>query len=287
MKIQCGVALSMDWLGDIPALKSSVVRFDDAGFDHVSTAGHLLTNRLGRYEAFPPPTYSLPYRDPFVFCSYLAAITNRVTFRPGIFILPMFPTALVAKQAADLSLMSGGRFSLGVAISWQEAEYRALGQDFSTRARRLEEQIEVLRMLWTQPLVTFKGRFHDIDEIGIGQLPESPIPIWIGCGPQPKLLRRVVELADGWLPGGASDVAEPVEQIRAIAAEVGRSSVVGVAARVMVGDDLDDVVAQARRQLQGGATEITLALGPGPSDEDGTSALIDARKRLEDADLGV
>lgn len=151
---------------------------------------------------------------------YLAAVTQRLAFRTSILILPLFPTALVAKRAAELSLLSGGRSQLGAGISWNLVEYEALGQDFKTRGRRLEEQIVGLRRLWTEPFVTFDGRFHTLHGVGLNQLPQQPIPVWIGCAPEEPLLRRVARVADGWLP--QVDPEEPLGRLRGYLTETGR-----------------------------------------------------------------
>ncbi len=285
--MQYGVALSMEWLADLSAVKTAVVTADEEGFDFVTTSGHLLTASSGRYPQLPPFTYGLPYRDHFVLYSHLAALTSRISFRTAILILPTLPTAVVAKQAADLSLLSGGRVQLGVGVSWQEAEYRALGQDFHQRGRRLEEQIEVLGLLWSEPLVTFKGRFHDLDDVGLGQLPDSPIPIWIGCGAEPHLLKRVVDLAVGWIPGGVLDFSEPVQHLRELAQAAQRTEVVRVSGRVVVTDDADQVIADARRQVEAGATELTLALPPDVGARAGVAVLIQARRWLTEAGVGA
>ena len=160
MKFGAGFALTAQ--ADPIALRDMAQTLDGAGFDYVTTAGHLLCAPPDSHPGRPLPTYVGPFREPFVFFAYLAAVTQRLAFRTSILILPLFPTALVAKQAAELSLLSGGRFQLGVGISWNQAEYEALGQDFKTRGRRLEEQIVVLRRLWTEPFVTFEGRFHKL-----------------------------------------------------------------------------------------------------------------------------
>jgi alkanesulfonate monooxygenase SsuD/methylene tetrahydromethanopterin reductase-like flavin-dependent oxidoreductase (luciferase family) len=213
-----GTSFSFDWLTDLGALRDAAQALDEGGVDYVTTAGHVLTTRAERYPERPMVTYALPYRDPFVLFADLAARTRRLRFRTGIVILPLLPTALVAKQAADLSLISDGRFELGVGISWQEAEYRALGQDVHTRGARMVEQIEVLRLLWASPTVTYRGRFHTLDDIGIGQLPDAPIPIWIGCGDRPDLLERAGGIADGWLPLGAPADRGPADALAAGAA---------------------------------------------------------------------
>src|SRR5581483_10465226 len=119
----------------------------------------------------------------------------------NILILPLYPTVIVAKQAAELQQLSGGRFELGAGISWNQAEYEAAGQDFSTRGARMEEQLQVLRKLWTEPYVTFHGRWHHLEGVGLNRVPAQPIPIWIG-GSHERVLRRAARLADGFIPLG-------------------------------------------------------------------------------------
>src|SRR5205085_3711779 len=125
--------------------------------------GHLLAVEAGRFADRPTPTYAGPFHDPFVLFGYLAAVTQRLHFRPSILILPLYETAVVAKQAAELQQLSGGRFELGVGISWNPAEYQALGQSFQDRGARIEEQLLVLRKFWSEPYVTFEGRWHKLD----------------------------------------------------------------------------------------------------------------------------
>jgi probable F420-dependent oxidoreductase len=281
--MQIGASLGMDWLADIAGVRQAAIDLDGAGFDYLTTAGHLLTAPLGRYPERPPAVYSVPYRDPFVLFSHLAAVTSHISFRTAVLILPMFPTALVAKQAADLSLLSGGRFQLGVGISWQEAEYLALGQQLRARGRRLEEQIEVLRLLWREPVVTFKGRFHDIDGIGIGQLPEHPIGIWTGSGAEPRLLRRAAELADGWMPAAGVRSAEAVRMLQAFAHDAGKAGGVAVTGRVTAEPDVEAVVADARSQVEAGATELTVSPPASADIAAGVAAVIAARARIADA----
>ncbi|OGO27442.1 MAG: LLM class F420-dependent oxidoreductase, partial [Chloroflexi bacterium RBG_16_54_11] len=144
-------------------------------------------------------TYKNPFFEPFVLFSYLAGLTRKIELVTGIIILPQRQTALVAKQAATLDVLCQGRLRLGVGLGWNEVEYVALGQDFHNRGRRLEEQITVLRMLWTQPLVKFEGRWHTIPDAGINPLPgQRPIPIWFG-GRDERALRRMARLGDGWI----------------------------------------------------------------------------------------
>jgi probable F420-dependent oxidoreductase len=272
--VKIGSTFSLDWLEDLGAAREAAQALEEAGFDSVATAGHVLTAARGRYPDRPEATYALAYRDPFVLFTHLAAATRAIHFRTAILILPLYPTALVARQAADLSVVSDGRFELGVSISWQEAEYVALGQDIHTRGRRLEEQLELLRLFWSETLVTFHGRFHTIDGLGLGALPAHPVPIWIGCTPQPRLLRRVARLGDGWLP--IVDPSPHVEELQAYAREAGRDpAALGIAARLnATGSDPETWVAEAKRFREAGATEITLSPPPGANATDGVAAMI-------------
>jgi len=176
MKFGAGFALMAQ--ADPIALRDMAQTLDGAGFDYVTTAGHLLCTPPDSHPGQPLPTYVGPLREPFVFFAYLAAVTQRLAFRTSILSLQLFPTALVAKQAAELSLLSGSRFQLGVGISWNQAEYVALGQNFKTRGRRLEEQSVVLRRLWAEPFVNFEGHFHKLSGVGLNQLPQKPQVDW-------------------------------------------------------------------------------------------------------------
>jgi probable F420-dependent oxidoreductase len=279
--MEFGTSFDGEWLADIGSLRRAASELDEAGLDFVSYGGHVLTSRLGRYER-PASTYAVPFRDFFVLFATLAATTTRLRFRSGILILPMFQTVLVAKQAAELSLVSEGRFELGVGISWNEPEYRAMGQELSTRGRRLEEQIVVLRRLWTEEFVTYHGQFHDIDDLGIGQLPASPIPIWIGCGESATTLSRVARLADGWMPIGPTS-KETIDGLQAAASAAGRSTPIGVTCRVVARpDDLGAVLADARALVATGVSAISVSPPPGSDVATGIAAVIATRDALLD-----
>jgi probable F420-dependent oxidoreductase len=163
-------------------------------YDHVLGANKGDPNWQGRY------SHEDAFHEPFVLFGYLAAITQRIEFATGILILPQRPAALVAKQAAQLDVLSNGRFRLGVGIGWNQMEYEALGYDFRNRARRMEEQIALMRELWTKPLVTFKGDFHTVTDAGLKPMPiQQPIPVWFGGGTKEAVMRRIARLADGWI----------------------------------------------------------------------------------------
>lgn len=277
--MRIGAALTHDWLEDLAQLESLVQRLEDGGFDVVTTSGHILTADGGRYPDRPEGTYAAVYRDPFVLFTHLAARTQRLTFRTSILILPLYPTALVARQAADLSALSGGRIELGIGISWQPAEYAALGQDFRTRGARVEEQIEVLRLLWSAPLVSFHGRFHEIDGLGLSVLPPRPIPILIGCAPLEPLLRRVARLGDGWLPN--VDPTGHVGPLLDYTREAGREpSALTIVGRVPTGPSAPAPSAEAARLRAAGATELTIFPPPGASPDEALAALLAARTAI-------
>jgi probable F420-dependent oxidoreductase len=156
--------------------------------------------------------------------AYLAGITERIQFATGVLVLPQRPTALVARQVADVDLLSGGRLRLGVGIGWNHVEYEALGQDFRTRGARQEEQIELLRRLFTEPVVDFSGRFHRLDRVSLVPKPARPIPIWLG-GSSEAAFDRAARLADGFIfsGGGIGDTIAAWNQLRDRVDGLGRS----------------------------------------------------------------
>jgi len=188
-------------------------------FDHVLGAN---PERPGGWKG--PYTYRHPFHEPFVLFGFLAGVTTRVGLVSGIIILPQRQTALVAKQAATVDVLSGGRLRLGVAVGWNPVEFEALGEDFRTRGQRIEEQIDVLRTLWTKELVTVKGRKHSIPDAGINPLPvQRPIPIWMGGESEP-VLRRTARIADGWMPHfrPGSEAQTVVDRLHGWIKEAGR-----------------------------------------------------------------
>ena len=170
------------------------------GYRHIHAYDHVLGVNPDRPGGWAGPyTYKSSFFEPFVLFGYLAGLTQKIEFNTGILILPQRQTALVAKQAATLDLISDGRTRLGVGNGWNEVEYIALGENFHNRGKRIEEQVELLRLLWTQPLVTFQGRWHNIPDAGISPLPvQRPIPIWFG-GTDDRVLKRMARLSDGWM----------------------------------------------------------------------------------------
>jgi len=195
--------------GDPGAVRRIGRAVEDLGFDHILAYDHVL-GAVHADRARPltgPYDEHDPFHDPFVLFAYLAGITERIQFATGVLVLPQRETALVARQAADVDLLSGGRLRLGVGVGWNHVEYEALGQDFGTRGARQEEQIELLRRLFTEPVVDFSGRFDRVDRAALVPKPTRSIPIWLG-GASEAAFDRAARLADGFIFfGGGIDHA--------------------------------------------------------------------------------
>ena len=217
MKI--GVVFPQTEIGDDPiVIRDYAQAAEQLGYSHVLVFDHVLGAHTDRFEGrFQPPyTHRTPFHEPFVLFGYLAAVTTSLELTTGIVILPQRQTALVAKQAAAVDVLSRGRMRLGVGIGWNFVEYEALGENFRNRGRRIEEQIALMRQLWTQELVDFDGRYHHVRQAGINPLPpQRPIPVWMGGGAE-TVLRRAASIADGWFPQfrPGPRATETVEQLR-------------------------------------------------------------------------
>src|ERR1700736_4552643 len=182
-RMQIGVVYPQTELrGDPTAVRQVGKAAEELGFDHLLAYDHVLgaVHENRTLQLTGPYTERDPFHDPFVMFAYLAAITERLRFATGVLVLPQRQTALVARQAADVDLLSGRRLRLGIGIGWNYVEYEALGQDFHTRGARQEEQIVLLRRLFTEPIVHFSGRFDRIDRASLVPKPIRPIPIWLG-----------------------------------------------------------------------------------------------------------
>ena len=186
---------------DQAAIRDYAQAVEAMGYTHLLAFDHVLganPERPGGWKG--PYTYRHPFHEPFVLFGFLAGVTRRLGFATGILILPQRQTALVAKQAAAVDVLSGGRLRLGVAVGWNAVEFEGLGENFKTRGKRIEEQIEVMRALWSKELVTHHGQWHHVPDAGINPLPvQRPIPIWMG-GESPVVVQRAARLADGWMP---------------------------------------------------------------------------------------
>jgi probable F420-dependent oxidoreductase len=219
---------------DPDSIRQWAIDAEAAGFEHLMAYDHVLgatSERLGPgpFGSFPtaPYTSEHTFHEILVLISHLAAVTTRMSFVTSVLVLPQRQTAVVAKQVASIDLLSGGRIRLAVGVGWNAAEYEGLGADFADRTAMLEEQIDVIKMLWTQPVVNFEGRFHKLTGLGINPLPTHSIPIMIGSGASDAVLRRVVRKADGWMPlliPGLDpvDIDTAVKKLRQFCEEAGR-----------------------------------------------------------------
>ncbi len=247
--------------GDVGAVRAYVQRVEELGYRHVLAYDHVVGADPAVYRGWSGPyDVTTTFHEPFVLFGYAAAVTS-LELVTGIIILPQRQTALVAKQAAEVDLLSNGRFRLGIGLGWNAVEYEALGQDFSTRGRRVEEQVELLRRLWTEPSVTFRGHFDRVTGAGLAPLPvQRPIPVWFGAQSE-RAYRRAGRLGDGWFPqfqpGPELDRArDTVEQA---AREAGRDpAAVGMEGRVAWRGDPEALAESGARWRAAGASHLSV-----------------------------
>jgi probable F420-dependent oxidoreductase len=245
------------------AIKDYAQTIEELGFRQILAYDHILganPDRPGGW--FGPYTYWDTFQEPLIMFSYLAGITRRLDFVTGVVILPQRQTALFAKQAATLDVLSGGRTRLGIGLGWNQVEYVALNENFHNRGRRIEEQVEVLRLLWTQELVSYKGRWHTFQDAGLNPLPvQRPIPLWFGGQAEPALL-RAARLGDGWMPGTRSpaDARPAIDLLQRALAEAGRSlEQFGIEVRLPYGDgNPDGWLSDVQDWQAAGATHLDL-----------------------------
>jgi len=210
--------------GDPDEIRKFVNSADELGFTHMMAYDHVVkAPHEGREPKLTGPyTEKDSFHDPFVLFAFAAAISATLEFVTGVLVLPQRQTALVAQQTADVDLLSRERLRLGVGIGWNYVEYDALGQDFKTRAKRLEEQIGLLRALWADPIVTFNGRFDKIDRAGINPRPRRQIPLWLGGHSEPAF-ERGARLGDGFIfAADGKGAVEAWGRVKHHLAELGR-----------------------------------------------------------------
>src|SRR4051812_16403800 len=262
--MRVGVVFPQTEIGaDRGGVRAYVEAVRDLGFAHLVAYDHVVGADRSQHPGFSGPyTHETLFHEPFVLFGYAAAIAPELELVPGVIILPQRQTALVAKQAAEVDVLTGGRFRLGIGIGWNDVEYVALGQDFRTRARRFEEQIALLRRLFQEPVVTHEGRFDRIEAAGINPLPiQRPIPLWIGGSAEPAL-RRAARLADGFFPQRPleGDWDRTIELMRGWVEEAGRdSSSFGIEPRLHLSEGgPDDWRRRADEWRARGATHVAL-----------------------------
>jgi probable F420-dependent oxidoreductase len=261
--MQVGVVFPQTELGgDVGAVRAYGEQVEALGYRHILAFDHVVgadpkvhTDWNGPYDV------QTTFHEPMVLFGFLAGVTRSLEFVTGVIIVPQRQTVLLAKQAAEVDLLSSGRFRLGVGIGWNKVEYEALGEDFGNRGKRSEEQIELLRRLWTEQSVTFNGKFHTVTGAGIAPLPvQRPIPVWIGAGSTPGY-ERAGRIADGWfpmvVPGPQLDAARSVVDQAAV--DAGRDpKAIGMEAWVKWQGSADDVLTKVDKWVKAGASHISI-----------------------------
>jgi probable F420-dependent oxidoreductase len=286
--MRIGAVFPQTEIGNDPAaIRTWAEAVERLGYRHALAYDHVLGAGTDTRPGWKGYTSETAFHEVFVLFGYLAAITSTLELVTGVLILPQRQTALVAKQAAEVDVLSGGRLRLGVGVGWNAVEYEALGESFTDRGVRSEEQIEVLRALWADPRISISGRWHRVDNAGIKPRPaRGSIPVWIG-GNAEVTLRRIGRLGDGWFPQRApDDVARGmVERIRSYAKEAGRQPEdIGLEPRLAVSEVPHESWAEfvtGWRDL--GATHLcvnTMGLGL-PTVDDHLAVLADVIKVLE------
>lgn len=242
--MQLGAVLPHNEIGNDPgAIKAYLQGVEDLGMTHLLIYDHVMgadPNRPGGFKG--PYDKDIAFHEPFTFFAFAAAVTTSIELVTTVLILPQRQTVLVAKQAAEVALLSNNRLRLGVGTGWNKIEYQALNENFTNRGKRQSEQVELMRKLWSEDAFSFEGSYHTIDQASINPRPTALVPIWFG-GSAPALLQRCALLGDGWMPlGGANDKSRALlEEIRGH--------------RVAAGRTMDGFGVQAQAQFAGGSPE--------------------------------
>ena len=286
-----GVVFPQAEIGVDPiAIRDFAQAVESLGYDHLMAHEHVLgANAVSRPGWRGAYQHTDAFHEPFVLFGFLAGATERIELATGIVILPQRQTVLVAKQAAALDVLSGGRLRLGIGIGWNDVEFEALGENFHDRGRRSEEQVQVMRALWTQELVTFEGRWHKITDAGLNPLPvQRPIPLWFG-GTADPVLRRIARMGDGWTTTWRPDERgrAAVDKLRSYVRQEGRELTdVGVESWVAIANRTpEEWVEEVTGWTEIGATHLCVnTLKAGLSSPDGH---IEALRRFREATKGL
>jgi probable F420-dependent oxidoreductase len=270
-------------------IRAFAVGVEVAGYQHIALFDHVVAADSARHQGWRGPyTLAHPFREPLTLMAFLAGVCSLELFT-GVLVLPQRQTALVAKQAAEIDLLTNGRLRLGVGIGWNELEYRALGGDFERRGVRVEEQIAALRALWTHRSVdTLQVGSETFEGVGISPLPiQRPIPIWLGTGTSPRVLDRISRLADGWMPliTPGPELFRAYKAIRDGAARLGRNRhEIGLQGTVFTRAGMSRMVHHVSKWIEAGATHITVStVGAGLSPDDHVTVLGEAYARILDS----
>jgi probable F420-dependent oxidoreductase len=264
--MKLGVALPLtDVGGDPTTVRDFAQAAEGLGYDYLAGTDHVLGVNAGSRPDWGNRNTSADFfHDPFVLFGFLSACTSKIEFSTEVLILAQRQTVLVAKQAACLDVLSGGRFRLGIGVGWNEVEFVGLNENFHNRGRRSAEQVEVMRALWAQPHVSFKGRWHTIDDAGLNPLPLGrKIPLWYG-GHADATLRRCAKWGDGWMPLAyppGEEARAAIATFHRYVAAAGRDpATIGIDTRVSAGAGTEaDWREEVRLWQSLDATHLTLA----------------------------
>ena len=248
---------------DYTVIRDYLQRAEALGFSHINTPDHVLQTRTPVADSPLAANYTteFPHHEVMTLLSFAAGVTESLELKTAILILPQRQAVLVAKQAAQLDVLSGGRLQLGVGLGWNDPEFVSLDMNFNNRARRMEEQIEVCRLLWTEQHVTYEGKWHKIDDAGLAPMPiQRPIPVWIGAF-QAVAISRAARIADGWqamLPAPGEKSAAVFSDFQDQVKTAGRDpDSVGIEATIFSGKiDPETWAAQIQGWIDCGATQI-------------------------------
>ena len=248
---------------DYMVIRDYLQRAETLGFSHINTPDHVLQTRTPVADSPLAANYTteFPHHEVMTLLSFAAGVTESLELKTAILILPQRQAVLVAKQAAQLDVLSGGRLQLGVGLGWNDPEFVSLDMNFNNRASRMEEQIEVCRLLWTEQHVTYEGKWHKIDDAGLAPMPiQRPIPVWIGAF-QPVAISRAARIADGWqamLPAPGEKSAAVFSDFQDQVKTAGRDpDSVGIEATIFSGKiDPETWAAQIQGWIDCGATQI-------------------------------
>ncbi len=283
--MQIGVTFPQYEIGADPVdIRGYAQAAEELGYKHLLAYDHVLGADPANREGWTGYTHQHMFHEIFVLFGYLAAIAPRLELVTGVVILPQRQAALVVKQAAQVDVLTDGKFRLGVGVGWNAVEYEALGMNFKTRGKLIEEQVDLMRRLWEREVISYEGKFHRVTEAGLNPLPvRRSIPVWMGGGAD-VLLRRTARLGDGWFPRGPphKEMQRKVDLLRRYTEEAGRDpDAVGIEVRVNFGAGIEECVRQTEAWREIGATHITVnTMGAGlasPTDH------IDAIRQYMDA----
>lgn len=260
--MRIGVVFPQTELGSAPAvLRAYGQRVEELGFTHILAYDHVVGADRTVHHGFQGP-YDIDstFHEPFVMFGYLAAVTS-LELVTGVIILPQRQSVLVAKQAAEVDVLTGGRFRLGIGLGWNAVEYEALGESFSNRGRRSEEQVEVMRKLWTERSVTYTGKYHTVTAAGLAPLPaQRPIPVWFGAASD-RAYERAGRLGDGWFPmmGPGPGLDYALQQVNRAAESAGRDpKSIGMEGRVSWTEDRAELAATIAAWKAAGASHLSV-----------------------------